>query len=296
MIKRVISTKAAITALLAINCWASLFQHRLISKLEGGFDLLFLLLTVRIFSCLTNLPFAFFVCPDYCRCYWLRRYSFFFIKEMPKKWLGRSGGVASGIMLAASFRLINEGIQADLYKTLAGVLVGLLFIVLSQKWLSRHEEMHVGELQGASAIKALLIIGVMTIHSFAEGVGVGVSFGGGDNFGIFISAAIAIHNIPEGLAISLVLVPRGVSAWKASGWSVVSSLPQPLIAVPAFLFVMAFQPFLPIGLGLAAGAMIWMVFSELLPDALENAKKEQVATIVTISVALMILFQVLLES
>lgn len=220
---------------------------------------------------------------------------FFFVKEMPKKWLGWAGGVATGIMLAASFRLINEGIQYDLYKTLAGVLIGLLFIVFSQKWLARHDDMSVGDLEGASAVKAMLIVGVMTLHSFAEGVGVGVSFGGSDEFGVFISAAIALHNIPEGLAISLVLVPRGVSAWKASGWSVVSSLPQPLIAVPAFLFVTAFQPFLPIGLGLAAGAMIWMVFSELMPDALEHAPKEQVATIATVSVALMILFQVLME-
>lgn len=217
---------------------------------------------------------------------------FFFVKEMPKKWLGWSGAVASGIMLAASFRLINEGVEYNLFRSLIGVLLGLVFILFSQRWLSHKKNLSVGQLKGANAMKALLIIGVMTMHSFAEGVGVGVSFGGGDNFGIFISAAIAIHNIPEGLAISLVLVPKGVSVWKASGWSVVSSLPQPLIAVPAFLFVSAFKPFLPVGLGLAAGAMIWMVFSELLPEALENAKKQEVATIATVFIALMILFQV----
>lgn len=220
---------------------------------------------------------------------------FFFVKKMSKKWLGLSGAAASGIMLAASFRLINEGIGYDLYRTLGGVLLGLLFILLSQKWLSSKDDLQVGDLKGADATKALLILGIMTIHSFAEGVGVGVSFGGGNEFGIFISAAIAVHNIPEGLAISLVLVPQGMSAWKASGWSIVSSLPQPLIAVPAFLFVSLFQPFLPVGLGLAAGAMIWMVFSDLVPDALENAEKQQVATIATIFVALMMLFQVLME-
>ena len=220
---------------------------------------------------------------------------FFFVKKMSKKWLGWSGAAAAGIMLAASFRLINEGIGYDLYRTLGGVLLGLVFILLSQRWLSDNKDLHVGELKGANATKALLIIGIMTIHSFAEGVGVGVSFGGGDEFGIFISAAIAVHNIPEGLAISLVLVPRGMSAWKAAGWSIVSSLPQPLIAVPAFLFVSLFQPFLPVGLGLAAGAMIWMVFSDLVPDAFENAEQQQVATIATVFVALMILFQVLIE-
>lgn len=220
---------------------------------------------------------------------------FFFVKKMSKKWLGWSGAVASGIMLAASFRLINEGINYNLYRTIIGVMLGLGFILMSQKRLSKNENLHVGKLKGANAKKALMIIGIMTLHSFAEGVGIGVSFGGEADFGIFVSTAIAIHNIPEGLAISLVLIPKGISAWKASGWSVVSSLPQPLIAIPAFLFVSAFKPFLPVGLGLAAGAMVWMVFSDLVPEALENAKKQDVATIATVSVALMMLFQVLIE-
>jgi zinc transporter ZupT len=97
------------------------------------------------------------------------------------------------------------------------------------------------------------------------------------------------------LAISLVLVPRGVSWWRAAGWSVFSSLPQPLMAVPAFLFVEVFQPVLPYGLGFAAGAMIWMVFSELVPDALDDAKPNLVAVVVTISILAMIAFQVLIH-
>ena len=107
------------------------------------------------------------------------------------------------------------------------------------------------------ARKGLLIVGIMTAHSFTEGVGLGVSFGSGTDLGLFITLAIAVHNIPEGLAISLVLVPRGVGAGRAAFWSVFSSLPQPLMAVPAFAFVEAFGPLLPYGLGFAAGAMTW---------------------------------------
>ena len=110
----------------------------------------------------------------------------------------------------------------------------------------------------------------MTLHSFAEGVGIGVSYGGGAELGIFITIAIAIHNIPEGLAISLVLVPRGASVPAAAGWSIFSSLPQPLVAGLAFLFVEQFRPLLAAGLGFAGGAMIWLVFAELLPDAREE--------------------------
>ena len=109
-------------------------------------------------------------------------------------------------------------------------------------------------------MKALVIVAVMTVHSASEGVGVGVSYGGGERLGVLITIAIAVHNIPEGLAISLVLVPRGARVRSAAWWSVFSSLPQPLIAPFAFLFVESFKPVLPAGLGFAAGAMIWMVW------------------------------------
>jgi len=65
-------------------------------------------------------------------------------------------------------------------------------------------------------------------------------------------------------------VPKGTKTWKVGLWSIFTSLPQPLMAVPAFLFVFFFAPMLPVGLGLAAGAMIWMVFAELIPDAYEG--------------------------
>ncbi len=218
---------------------------------------------------------------------------FFFIRRVPKVWLGRAGALAAGIMAAASFNLIFEGLAYGMPRVVVGIVVGTALIWLAQNRLSDREELDAGALSGADALKALLIVGVMTAHSFAEGVGVGVSFGGGREFGAFISIAIAVHNIPEGLAISLVLVPKGVKPWKAVLWSIFTSLPQPLIAVPAFLFVEAFRPFLPVGLGLAGGAMVWMITSELIPDALEDAPKEQVATITTLGVAAMVAFQVL---
>ena len=139
-----------------------------------------------------------------------------------------------------------------------------------------------------------MVVGVMTVHSFTEGVGVGVSFGGGEAFGALITTAIALHNVPEGLAISLVLVPRGVSVLHAAGWSIFTSLPQPLMAVPAFLFVEWFAAVLPAGLGFAAGAMVWMVAAQLLPDAMHTARPIGVALAAAASAAAMIGLQLLL--
>lgn len=220
---------------------------------------------------------------------------FLFRSELPRRVLGWAGGIAAGIMGAASFNLIYEGLSYGMPRTIGGIVLGLIFIYFTQTHLDHQDDLSLGALKGADAKKVLMIVGVMTLHSFAEGVGVGVSFGGGLEFGTFISLAIAVHNIPEGLAIALVLIPTGVKRWKTALWAVFSSLPQPLVAVPAFLFVSAFEPFLPVGLGLAAGAMIWMVISELVPEAIKDAPKEEVATAVTLAVAAMTAFQVLVH-
>ena len=220
---------------------------------------------------------------------------FLFLRQMSRKWLGLSNALAAGLMGAASAGLIYEGFDLSVPGVLTGVLLGRAFIAWSHRALQARPEFTLGNLKGADARKALLIVGIMTLHSFTEGVGVGVAFGGGQALGIFITTAIAVHNIPEGLAISLVLVPRGEPVWRAAAWSVFSSLPQPLLAVPAFLFVETFEPFLPVGLGFAAGAMIWMVFAELVPEALEDASREAVAFTVTVALVAMLAFQMWLR-
>lgn len=216
---------------------------------------------------------------------------FAFFRDINRWWLSIFTAVAAGLMLAASHSLVAEGSAAKPGRTFTGICLGLVLIVVANHLVRGNDGFDIADLDGVNARKALLILGVMTAHSFAEGVGVGVSFGDGESLGLFVTAAIAIHNIPEGLAISLVLVPRGTRVWKAAGWSIFTSLPQPLMAVPAYLFVLFFDPFLPIGLGLAAGAMIWMVFAELIPDALKHAGGAAVATAVTLAFASLLVFQ-----
>jgi len=84
-----------------------------------------------------------------------------------------------------------------------------------------------------------------------------------------MTAAIAVQNVPEGLATSIPLQSAGVSNWKTVRWAVFSSLPQPVGAVVAFAFVRTALEFLPVGFGVAAGAMIYLVGTEFVPGALE---------------------------
>lgn len=218
---------------------------------------------------------------------------FLFVRTLSPRVVAYSNAVAAGLMLGASFGLVSEGTGYGRGETLAGALLGVGFILLTQRFLGDQdeEEMVFEAARGEGARKMLLMMVVMTVHSFAEGVAVGVSFGGGMTLAAVITIAIAIHNVPEGVAITAVLRPQGVSLPRCAGWSVVSSLPQPVMAVPAFLFVEAFRPALPYGLGFAAGAMVFMVLVELLPEAYDHGRRAQVATLATASAIGMVLFQ-----
>ncbi|OMP09227.1 Zinc/iron permease [Corchorus olitorius] len=235
----------------------------------------------------------------------------FFFVELDPQWAGICNGMAAGVMLAASFDLIQEGQEHGAGSwVVIGIVAGGFFILLCKKlmltscnvsswsqFLERYGEVSMLDIKGADATKVVLVVGIMTLHSFGEGSGVGVSFAGSKGFtqGLLVTLAIAVHNIPEGLAVSMLLASKGVSPQNAMLWSVITSLPQPIVAVPSFICADAFNKFLPFCTGFAAGCMIWMVVAEVLPDAFKEASPTPVASAATLSVAFMealgVLFQ-----
>ncbi len=215
---------------------------------------------------------------------------FVFLRNVSPRAVASANAIAGGLMLGASFGIVAEGTGYGAWQTLVGGLAGVVFILLTQRWVG-DEDVPLVAAPAANARRMTLIVIVMTVHSFAEGVAVGVSFGGGATLALAITIAIAVHNVPEGLAISAVLRPRGSTVLACVAWSIFSSLPQPLMAVPAFLFVDAFQKALPYGLGFAAGAMVFMVLEELLPEAYDRASRSRVAILVSITLVAMVLFQ-----
>ena len=115
-------------------------------------------------------------------------------------------------------------------------------------------------------------------------MGVGGSFGGGEGLGLFVTAAIVVQNIPEGLAISLGLVPRGTPVWRRRGGaSSRACRSQSWPCRPSCSCSCSIRS-CPSGSGwLAAGAMIWMVFAKLIPDALEDVSGPTVGVAVTLA-------------
>jgi zinc transporter ZupT len=182
--------------------------------------------------------------------------------------------------------------------TISGIFIGLLAIHALDVFLDKYD-FDIGHLHGANARKAFLVLAIMTLHSVAEGMGVGLSFCGskGSVTGRAISIAIAVHNIPEGLAIALVLLPKGESVIMTTLYCILSSAPQPLISIPAFLLVQYFRIILPFGLGTAAGAMFWLAISELIPESIHQLKSRMMTGAISIvSMALMFIFQIWIHS
>lgn len=183
--------------------------------------------------------------------------------------------VAGGMMVGASFVVIvEEGVKTSFVLTLLGLLVGA--------WIVYYSSIRIGEgevkfenLSKKDAKIALLTFLVLFIHSFPEGIAIGMAFNGSEpiKLGTIMTLAIAIHNIPEGLMIALTMYPRGVSILKCFMYAVLSSLPQPIAAIPSFFIGNLIWWTIPFGFGFAAGAMIYLTISEILPESFEKADK-----------------------
>jgi ZIP family zinc transporter len=211
---------------------------------------------------------------------------FFFKDDFSDRWLVGLWGLATGIMASASlFGLIPEGLATGTWlEVSAGLLIGVGLVEIAGKLIDDYE-LDPGDLEEADLKKLLLILGILTVHSFPEGVAIGVSFaelgfeGGIPIMGMAVPAlaismtiAISIHNIPEGIAISIPFKSMGLSNWKMLGATIFSSLPQPIGAVIAFYFVRQARLFLPLGFGFAAGAMLYLVATEFIEEAREQGE------------------------
>ncbi len=213
-------------------------------------------------------------------------FPFFFVDEISDRLTVVLWGLAGGIMLFASlFGFVVEGLgEGTILEVATGLLIGVALVVLADRAIAGYD-FEPRAMPEADLRKLVLIVGVLTVHSFPEGVALGVAFADlgaeGDlviaglaipALAVFITAAISIQNIPEGLAVAIPLHTYGISRWKIFGWAVFSSIPQPIGAAVAFVFVSIARDLLPYGFGFAAGAMIYLVLNDMFPDALEHGK------------------------
>ena len=225
-----------------------------------------------------------------------------FIKNNSKKVRALCSALAAGMMISAStFSLIQEGIALKTkmpfapYIVIFGLILGAAFFY----WTSTvFESPNIKEFYTKKGFsrQGFLIFITMFIHSIPEGIAIGVAFATKNlTFGLVMALAIAVHNIPEGIAISLPLKAEGLTTRRCAGISILTSIPQPIMAVPTVLLAWFFEPILPIGLGFAGGAMIYLTISELIPNAFEEGGKNLTAWGTVIGLSGMLLLTVLLD-
>ncbi|MBU0476065.1 MAG: ZIP family metal transporter [Bacteroidetes bacterium] len=210
----------------------------------------------------------------------------FFFKSINKRVLNIMLGFAAGVMIAASFwSLLAPAIEmseasgtAGWIPAVVGFLTGGAFLFIVDKILPHvHMDLAVDKAEGIKTPwqRSILLVLAITLHNIPEGLAVGVAFGAlAFNSepavlagAIALAIGIGLQNFPEGAAVSIPLRREGLSRLKAFNYGQLSGMVEPIAGVLGAYLIISVQPILPYALSFAAGAMIFVVVEELIPES-----------------------------
>lgn len=228
----------------------------------------------------------------------------FMFKKIHKNILDSMLGIAAGVMIAASFwSLLSPSIEmANVLKiniilsVAGGFLSGGLLLFIGDKFMNKIQN------KSSNLKRTLMLIVSITLHNIPEGLAVGVAFGStlyGLDGATLMSAwtlaiGIGIQNFPEGTAVSVPLRREGFSRNKSFIYGMLSGIVEPISGVLGALLVLKVRIILPFLLAFAAGAMIYVVIQELIPESQTNENKEVISMCTLIGFTIMMLLDVLL--
>lgn len=193
----------------------------------------------------------------------------FFLGEHAERLRPFLWGATVGLMGVASVvGLLLPALEEDGGGTVAaGFIVGAAFLLGSRRLLAARD-VHVGELSGAGVRRSLLVFGVLLVHSLPEGFAIGTAYASDtEGLALFVILAIALQNIPEGTSVAIPMASAGFGRAQQFWAAVLTSAPQPVGAVVAYLAVEEIAGLLPFSFAFAAGAMLTLVLLELAPQA-----------------------------
>lgn len=221
----------------------------------------------------------------------------FLKKDVSRKLLDTSLGFAAGVMIAASFwslllpavELSEQSGGIPWLPTTIGFLVGGFFLRLLDRLIPHlhlFTDKSMAEGIGADRLRrTVLLVLAIAIHNFPEGLAIGVAFGSipyaegiGYAGAVALTLGIGIQNFPEGMAVSVPLRREGISTYKSFWYGQVSAIVEPIGAVIGAGLVSISKPLLPYALSFAAGAMIFVVIEELIPES-QSGENADIATL-----------------
>ncbi|MGI9244934.1 MAG: ZIP family metal transporter [Verrucomicrobiales bacterium] len=224
----------------------------------------------------------------------------FFTRSLGRAWLDAMLGFAAGVMIAASYwSLLSPAIamaeargEAPWVTPLLGFLAGAAFLFLADKLVPHlHINLRNEVTEGPSTHwnRTVLLVLAITLHNIPEGLAVGVAFGA-VSYGLpdaTLAAAVALaigiglQNFPEGVAVAMPLRREGVSRFRCFWFGQLSAAVEPVAAVLGAALVLQAEPLLPFALSFAAGAMIFVVVEEVIPES-HGGGNTDLATLATI--------------
>ncbi|MCO7175744.1 ZIP family metal transporter [Sporolactobacillus kofuensis] len=236
----------------------------------------------------------------------------FFFKQLNQKMANVMFGFAAGVMIAASFwSLLAPALELSsgmgtfsFIPALVGFLLGGVFLRIVDRLIPHlHLGFPVAEKEGPKTKlhKIILLVFSITIHNIPEGAAVGVAFGAviAGNTELLVAAltlafGIGIQNFPEGAAVAIPLRGEGLTRWKSFWYGQLSAIVEPIFAVIGAYLVVHVSPILPYALAFAAGAMIFVVIEELIPESQREGSTDLATTATMIGFAVMMVLDVAL--
>lgn len=192
-----------------------------------------------------------------------------FFKQFSHKWRDVLLAFTAGVMVSASMlELLPESLAlSNIYVTAIGLILGTFVLTLLER---KVPHIHIEHKTRTIVVdrKAALIVAAITLHNLPEGLAVGVSFASEqESMGPLIALAMGIQNMPEGLLVALYLVQSNIGKWKAFLVATATGAVEIVTALLGFWLASYISFILPLGLAFAAGAMLFIVYKELIPES-----------------------------
>lgn len=204
------------------------------------------------------------------------------VGAVPVFFMGARAAVLRPILLGSAIGAMTVASVVGLLRpafdegSVASVVVGLaagVLLLLGARRLLDTREVHIGVRSGSSVRLSVLVFGVLFVHSLPEGLAIGTAYASDrSGLSLFVILAIGLQNIPEGTAIALPMHAAGFGRSRQFWAAVLTSAPQPIGAVLAFIVVEHVEGLLPASFGFAAGAMLALVAFELVPQVLARGR------------------------